>query len=208
MQEAASYMIGNHDFRNLCKMDVGNGVVNFIRTVDLIDIESFDSSLAPKSSNSGEEYYESEQIECESHPTGMAKDNLPVNTREKAVHHITLCRTDNPGMESIEKTSDRDGYSMFVVTVKSRGFLWHQIRAIMAVLVLIGEGKEEPTVVQELLDVEAHPCKPQYSLASEVPLNLFSTEYDESIVRWHYSEDTVSKVCKDLQLLWAQHNIR
>ena len=31
MCEAASKLIGEHDFRNLCKMDVGNGVVNFKR---------------------------------------------------------------------------------------------------------------------------------------------------------------------------------
>lgn len=31
MQEACKYLEGIHDFRNLCKMDVGNGVVTFDR---------------------------------------------------------------------------------------------------------------------------------------------------------------------------------
>lgn len=34
MREAATKLVGEHDFRNLCKMDVGNGVVNFIRNVE------------------------------------------------------------------------------------------------------------------------------------------------------------------------------
>lgn len=33
MDKAAKYVIGNHDFRNICKMDVANGVINFKRTV-------------------------------------------------------------------------------------------------------------------------------------------------------------------------------
>ncbi|XP_011499598.1 PREDICTED: tRNA pseudouridine(38/39) synthase [Ceratosolen solmsi marchali] len=33
MNEAIQYAIGKHDFRNLCKMDVGNGVVNFSRDI-------------------------------------------------------------------------------------------------------------------------------------------------------------------------------
>lgn len=33
MNEAVKFTIGTHDFRNLCKMDVANGVVNFMRKV-------------------------------------------------------------------------------------------------------------------------------------------------------------------------------
>lgn len=33
MQIAAKYLTGTHDFRNFCKMDVGNGVVQFIRNI-------------------------------------------------------------------------------------------------------------------------------------------------------------------------------
>lgn len=37
-------MIGHHDFRNFCKMDVGNGVVNFERNIDSISIDILGSS--------------------------------------------------------------------------------------------------------------------------------------------------------------------
>lgn len=33
MNKAVKYAIGNYDFRNICKMDVANGVTNFKRTV-------------------------------------------------------------------------------------------------------------------------------------------------------------------------------
>ncbi|XP_038062053.1 tRNA pseudouridine(38/39) synthase-like isoform X2 [Patiria miniata] len=43
MQEAAQKLVGDHDFRNFCKMDVGNGVVNFWRTIISIDITPLDN---------------------------------------------------------------------------------------------------------------------------------------------------------------------
>lgn len=33
MNKAVKYIIGEHDFRNICKMDVANGVTNYIRKV-------------------------------------------------------------------------------------------------------------------------------------------------------------------------------
>lgn len=37
MQFASKYLLGTHDFRNFCKMDVGNGVVKFIRNITKIE---------------------------------------------------------------------------------------------------------------------------------------------------------------------------
>jgi tRNA U38,U39,U40 pseudouridine synthase TruA len=31
--DAGAYLVGEHDFRNFCKMDVGNGVVNYHRRI-------------------------------------------------------------------------------------------------------------------------------------------------------------------------------
>lgn len=38
MKTGANFLVGTHDFRNFCKMDVGNGVVEFVRRIDSIDI--------------------------------------------------------------------------------------------------------------------------------------------------------------------------
>lgn len=38
MKMAADLLIGRHDFRNFCKMDVANGVLEFTRKIDAVDI--------------------------------------------------------------------------------------------------------------------------------------------------------------------------
>ncbi|KAL2159984.1 hypothetical protein VTH06DRAFT_1639 [Thermothelomyces fergusii] len=57
--------------------------------------------------------------------------------------------------------------------VRGSAFLWHQIRHMVAVLFLIGQGLERPSLVTDLLDVEKHPRKPNYTMADEVPLVLW-----------------------------------
>lgn len=42
MKIAAKKLIGEHDYRNLCKMDVGNGVVNYTRRILDTDIQAVD----------------------------------------------------------------------------------------------------------------------------------------------------------------------
>lgn len=45
MEEGAKYLVGTHDFRNLCKMDVCNGVVEFQRTINIVEIRLCPSSI-------------------------------------------------------------------------------------------------------------------------------------------------------------------
>lgn len=44
MNEACEYLLGPHDFRNLCKMDVANGVTEFIRSIEHIDVQPFEKN--------------------------------------------------------------------------------------------------------------------------------------------------------------------
>lgn len=57
--------------------------------------------------------------------------------------------------------------------VRGSAFLWHQIRCMVAVLFLVGQGLEDPGVVAELLDAERHPRRPNYVLADDRPLVLW-----------------------------------
>jgi tRNA pseudouridine38/39 synthase len=61
--------------------------------------------------------------------------------------------------------------------IKGTAFLWHQVRCIAALLLMIGHGKEEAGIMSALLDIEATPRKPLYLMASEEPLLLFNCEY-------------------------------
>lgn len=69
---------------------------------------------------------------------------------------------------------------MYVCELKGSAFLWHQIRYTMAILFMVGEGKEEPDIVDKLLDVEKLPEKPNYLMASDKPL-ILSNCYFEGI---------------------------
>lgn len=147
MDRAAKYVIGNHDFRNICKMDVANGVTNFTRTV--ID----------------------------------AKVSVSDQNTEKLT-----------------------GYTMCELEITSQAFLWHQIRCLMGVLLLVGRGKEEPEVILKLLDVETCPQKPQYNMAHETPLNLWYCDYEG--VEWFVDEDELVCTIRTLQQDWTLNTVK
>ena len=48
------------------------------------------------------------------------------------------------------------------------------MRCLVAVLLLVGEGREDEDVVTKLLDIESIPCKPAYNMVSDLPLSRIS----------------------------------
>lgn len=162
MQEACKFLIGAHDFRNLCKMDVGNGVVNYTRRLDSVEIK--------------------------------------VATR----NHEGLIEFD-----------------MLYLEIKGSAFLWHMIRCIVAILMLVGQQREEPEILRDLLEVETHDKKPQYSLASEVPLNLFLCNFREDapenmetklntemLNKWIFEEEALKDAIVDIQEHWCNQSVK
>lgn len=160
MKEACKDLIGIHDFRNLCKMDIQHGVTNYIRRLHSVEIK-----LVTK--------------------------------------------------------GDPDDYDMLCLEINGTAFLWHMIRCIVGVLFLIGEKKESPDVIKELLDVEKNPKKPQYSLANEVPLNLFFCNFKEDVAgeedlprytnmanKWIFDEEALRSAIIDLQEHWCRENVK
>ncbi|KAH6656836.1 pseudouridine synthase [Truncatella angustata] len=57
--------------------------------------------------------------------------------------------------------------------VRGSAFLWHQIRCMVAVIFMVGQGLEKPEIVDQLLDFKAQPRRPNYVLANEHPLVLW-----------------------------------
>ncbi|KAL8131591.1 uncharacterized protein LOC141684342 [Apium graveolens] len=115
MDSASKKIVGEHDFRNFCKMDAAN-VHSFRRHVTLFEIYPF-----------GERFQDDE---------------------------------------------------LWSIRIKGSAFLWHQVRCMVAVLFMIGEGLESPDVIDVLLDVDKTSRKPQYNMASEMPLVLQSCEFE------------------------------
>jgi hypothetical protein len=72
---------------------------------------------------------------------------------------------------------------------------------------MVGSGAEDPSIVSELLDVNRHPRKPQYRMASELPLLLNLTGFAD-LGDLHFSPEAASNVRKRLDQLTADHEIR
>ncbi|CAL8072428.1 unnamed protein product [Orchesella dallaii] len=94
MQTAANYLVGEHDFQNLCKQDKDKTTMRRVIKADIV---------APDS------------------PDGDSS--------------LDMCK----------------------LVIVGQSFVWHQIRCIAAVLILVGKGLEEPEVVLELLNLEKYP---------------------------------------------------
>lgn len=83
---------------------------------------------------------------------------------------------DNPQFRDAAAAAAEPGVAhpkVYYFHVRGSAFLWHQIRCMVAVLFLVGQGLEDPGVVAELLDPERHPRRPNYVLADDRPLVLW-----------------------------------
>lgn len=63
--------------------------------------------------------------------------------------------------------------------ISSTGFLYHQIRLTMTVLLQIGLGNENLDMIDTLLDVENNPQRPQYCMSSDLPLILTDCRFEQ-----------------------------
>jgi tRNA pseudouridine38/39 synthase len=61
----------------------------------------------------------------------------------------------------------------YAFVLHGSAFLWHQVRSIVAILFLVGQRLEDPSLVSQLLDIAANPTRPKYEMASDAPLVLW-----------------------------------
>ena len=62
---------------------------------------------------------------------------------------------------------------MYQFVLHGSAFLWHQVRHMVAILLLIGQGLEKPELITHLFDIENNPEKPAYDIAQDIPLVLW-----------------------------------
>lgn len=159
MRDAAKRYEGEHDFRNLCKVDPAKQITNFHRRMfesDIVEVKDAASALP---------YLKA---------AGFAPEDLD--------------------------SSSSDGVypKVYYFHVRGSAFLWHQIRHMVAVLFLVGQGLEQPSLISELLDVQKNPRRPNYVMADEVPLVLWDCIFpadlsasaaarrEDNALRWVY----------------------
>jgi tRNA pseudouridine38/39 synthase len=126
--------------------------------------------------------------------------------------------------QGIEAPGDLVQYpKVYSFTLHGSAFLWHQVRHMVAILFLVGQGLESPSVVLDLLDVEKSPCRPKYEMASDTPLVLwdcvFPSENDpeqKDALKWVYLGDGPRNgdakygsrgLMKDLWQTWRERKI-
>lgn len=80
----------------------------------------------------------------------------------------------------------------YVFDLKGSAFLWHQVRCMVAVLFLVGQKLENPTIVDELMDIDRYPSKPAYEMANDIPLVLYDCVFPE--MEWLSTEDIEAKI--------------
>ncbi|KAH0498567.1 hypothetical protein TgHK011_005818 [Trichoderma gracile] len=173
MRDAAKRYEGEHDFRNLCKIDPAKQITNFKRRMfesDIVEVEDAASALP---------YLQA---------AGFAPEDLEA--------------LDTSSSSAASLAGSKGMYpKVYYFHVRGSAFLWHQIRHMVAVLFLVGQGLEKPSVVSELLDVERNPRRPNYVMADEVPLVLWDCIFpsdlsastaahrEDDALRWVYVGD-------------------
>jgi tRNA pseudouridine38/39 synthase len=112
---------------------------------------------------------------------------------------------------------------VYSFTLHGSAFLWHQVRHMVAILFLVGQGLESPSLVSELLDVKQNPRRPIYEMAADTPLVLwdciFPHEDDierKDALQWLYVGDEPGRgdikygsqgFMEDIWRLWRERKI-
>ncbi|ORY94331.1 pseudouridine synthase [Lobosporangium transversale] len=79
------------------------------------------------------------------------------------------------------------GREFYQLTLRGSAFLWHQVRCMMAVLFAVGQGLEEPEVIDQMMDIKQCPAKPNYDMASDLPLVFYDCHFEN--VEWQYQNE-------------------
>lgn len=146
MREAAHKFIGLHDFRNFCKLDPSKQIDNFERRIFHSDIEETDTRQGPVGYIGARGFQQYEHSETPNSDQAVANDDLNAQFSTPTIYTFTL---------------------------HGSAFLWHQVRHMVAILFLVGQGLEPPSIVDDLLNIAKIPTRPQYEMADDAPLVLW-----------------------------------
>ena len=166
MRTAAKKFEGLHDFQNFCKVDPGKQIADFSRRIFYSDIV---------------EVKDEDQAAAFVHQKGF--DEFPNGEHiSNGIHH--------------EQASVIRPPKIYMFVLHGSAFLWHQVRCMVAMLFLIGQGLESPSLVSKLLDTNSTSSKPHYDMAEDVPLVLWdcifpdgNSDSREDSLKWVYVSD-------------------
>ncbi|CUM66156.1 uncharacterized protein PRCAT00003813001 [Priceomyces carsonii] len=118
------------------------------------------------------------------------KDNLDIDLMKEAskkyegVHDFrNFCKLDgskqitNYKREVLASNILPFNDEFYMFDLRGTAFLWHQVRCMVAILFMVGQKLEKPLIIDELLDPELYPRKPNYDMANDIPLVLYDCKY-------------------------------
>ncbi|KAI4262522.1 MAG: hypothetical protein L6R42_002300 [Xanthoria sp. 1 TBL-2021] len=168
MREAAEKFEGSHDFRNFCKVDPSKQIDNFRRVInksEIVEVNSRDKrTMGYLDLPDFRQYY---PPPCQS-ANGSNNNSHP----------------DGPVAPTIQPNP-----KIYAYQVRGSGFLWHQVRHMVAILFLIGQGLEKPSLINDLLNIEKNPEKPTYDMADPSPLVLEECNFPGAELQWIHLGD-------------------
>ena len=110
--------------------------------------------------------------------------------RDNGIDEATAELVDRPSGNTTEVPK------IYAFVLHGSAFLWHQVRHMVAILFLIGQGLESSDLVSKLLDVQENPSKPMYEMADDAPLVLWDcifpkegSDSREDAIQWIYVRD-------------------
>lgn len=211
MRRAAALLQGNHDFRNVARIDIAN-TQNFVRALSSLRIVRVDEAdpaarMAAGSADGGAGAGRPLVLESYTVPPALAPEVGPYKPVGAASpsgdgglpHPETPSRiVDLLGARNAEVAAcDATGHlppapcgagGLYYLQVTGNAFLWHQVRCLVALLFHVGRGFETPDTVAWLLDVTACPARPQYPMAPDAPLVLYHCAFGEEGPEAHYRD--------------------
>lgn len=203
MQEAANFLTGPHDFRNFCKMDVV-GLSHFERNIRAVKVQYCHHSNVPAASThqatTASHSSSPSSSSSSTFSSSSSSSSAPSSASSPLTSHVPL-----PPVVPIPgyvPAADR----LCEITVVGEAFLYHQIRCIVALLFLVGLGRESPKTIETLLDIQQCPRKPNYRMASDVPLVLWDCAFP-SLVKWRISKDAAEHLLQALHCHWREKHI-
>lgn len=136
---------------------------HFEGTHDFRNFCKLDTSKQIENFNRMIYYSDIEVVNPKTHPCGYIS--------RPEFHALEDCHGD--AAMSASEASSLISPQVYSFTLHGSAFLWHQVRHMVAMLFLVGQGLESPSIVPELLDISKSPRKPTYDMASDAPLVLW-----------------------------------
>ena len=163
MRRAAQKFQGLHDFRNFCKIDPSKAITS--------DDHGNEKTMS----------FLRRIRQC---------DVIPISDPLVDAFTSPLPRSDHG---SDKHLAQPDGVQTYAFVVHGSAFLWHQVRCMVAILFLIGQGLESPQLIDRMLDVHGLENRgrgrPEYLMAAEEPLVLWDCNFGRRRTGKHLGGD-------------------